>query len=68
MLFLRGLGNLAPGEAVLYSHWITTLTFLEKGIPYEAIQEFTTDQINIILAVILAKQERENEEEARRYR
>ena len=67
-MFLRGLGNLAPGEAVVYTHWITTLAFLEKGIPYDAIQEFTVDQVNVVTAIMLARQEREQEEEARAYR
>jgi hypothetical protein len=38
---------------------------LEVGIPWNSIQEMTENQINILLGVIAAKKQKEQEAEAR---
>jgi hypothetical protein len=41
------------------------LMLLEMGLPWTVIDEFTSDEISLILAVQAAKREREQEQEAK---
>ena len=34
-MFLRGVGNLAPNEQMVYNYWFVTLSLLETGIPWD---------------------------------
>ena len=56
---------MTPDEHIIYNYWLVTLSLLELGIPWESVQRFTQDEIAIVLAVNLAKKERENEEQTR---
>jgi len=64
-MFLRGIGKLSPDEQVLYNYWMVMLMLLEMGLPWTVIDEFTTDEISLILAVQAAKRDREQEQEAK---
>ena len=64
-MFLRGVGNLAPNEQMVYNYWFVTLSLLETGIPWDTIAAFNDDEIAMVLAVQIAKKEKQNEEEAK---
>ena len=64
-MFLRGIGQLSPDEQVLYNYWMIMLILLEMGLPWTVIDDFTADEISLILAVQSAKKEREQEQEAK---
>jgi len=67
-MFLRDVGTLSPDEHILYNYWLITLALLEIGIPWATFQEFTSDEIAIILAVDMAKKEKQSEQEATQYK
>lgn len=60
-MFLKGLGKISPDEQIMYNYWFTNLALLELGIPWEAIQQFTSAEMAVILGVSNAKQERQQE-------
>jgi len=64
-MFLRDIGKLSPDEHILYNYWMIMLMLLEMGLPWTVIDEFTTDEISLILAVQAAKRDREQEQEAK---
>ena len=63
-MFLRDMGKLSPDEHILYNYWLVTLSLLELGIPWLSIQDFTSDEIALVLAVSIAKKEKTEEQEA----
>ena len=58
------MGKLSPDEHILYNYWLVTLSLLELGIPWLSIQDFTSDEIALVLAVSIAKKEKTEEQEA----
>ena len=62
-MFLRDIGKLSPDEHILYNYWLVTLSLLEIGIPWTAIQKFTSDEIALVLAVNMARKEKTEENE-----
>ena len=64
-MFLRDIGKLSPDEHILYNYWMIMLILLEMGLPWTVIDDFTADEISLILAVQSAKKEREQEQEAK---
>ena len=64
-MFLTGVGNLPVPETLAYYQWVVTLELLDVGIPWNTIQEMTENQINIILGVVAAKRQKEQEDQAR---
>ena len=64
-MFLTGVGNLPVPETLAYYQWVVTLELLEVGIPWDSIQEMTENQINIVLGVVAAKKQKEQEAEAK---
>jgi hypothetical protein len=64
-MFLRDIGKLSPDEHILYNYWMIMLMLLEMGLPWTVIDELTTDEISLILAVQAAKRDREQEQEAK---
>jgi len=56
---------MAPDEHIIYNYWLITLSLLELGIPWESIKGFSSDEIAIVLAINLAKKERQSEQENR---
>jgi len=65
MSFLAGVGNLPQTEAIAYYHWLVLLQLLEVGLPWDTIQEMTENQINIVLGVVSARKQKEQEAQAR---
>ena len=65
MAFTRGSTDITSYEVVLYSHWIITIQLLKMGISWEAIQSMNGDEINLILGVQMALNQKENDEQAR---
>ena len=65
MAFLQGAADITSYESVLYNHWLCTLQLLKTGVSWEAIQEMSSDEINLILGVAMAIKQRENDEYAR---
>ncbi len=61
---MRGVGEQHPQEKMAYSYWTTMLYLLELGIPYDAINNFTEQEINLILGVDMAIKENQAEKEA----
>ena len=64
-MFLRGVGTLAPSEQILYNYWLVTLTLLELGLPWATIDKFSEDEIAMVLAINMARKEKQQEEESR---
>jgi len=62
-MFLRDVGKMSPDEHILYNYWLVTLSLLEIGIPWSAIQKFTSDEIALVLAVNMARKEKVDENE-----
>ena len=65
MAFTRGSTDITSYEVVIYSHWIITIQLLKMGISWEAIQSMNGDEINLILGVQMALNQKENDEQAR---
>jgi len=65
MAFTRGSKDITSYEVVIYSHWIITIQLLKMGVSWEAIQSMNGDEINLILGVQMALNQKENDEQAR---
>ena len=52
-------------ESIAYYHWLVTLQLLECGISRDAIQEMTENQIHMLLGVVSARKQKEQEAQAR---
>jgi hypothetical protein len=48
----------------MYSYWITVLQLLQIGISWEAIKEFTEDEVTLIMGVSNALEQREADQQA----
>ena len=59
------MGEISQNEAHLYNHWTILLTLLEKGIPWDYIQQMLPNEVSLVLALMAAKAERENELQAK---
>ena len=62
---MRQTGESSPLEALVYTYWVTTLQLLKVGIPWEAIMSFTESEINMVVGVEAALEQRQNDEHAR---
>ena len=67
-MFYKGLGSISANEALLYNHYTVVCTLLEFGFTKTDIDEMHDSEISMILAIMLAKKEREHEEQARAQR
>jgi len=65
MAFWRQAGKTDYKESILFGHWTIVLQLLKIGIDWEAIQQFTEDEINLILGVEMAIQQKQADEQAR---
>jgi len=54
-----------PIENLVYTYWMTVVQLLKYGIPWEAIQSLTENEISFIIGIIAAFQQREQEDEQR---
>lgn len=62
---MRGVGDTNLQESIVYSYWLIVLQLLKHGIAWEAIQNFTESEINMILGVQAAIDQKQQDEEAR---
>ena len=67
-MFYRGLGNISANEALLYNHYTVVCTLLEYGFTKADVDEMDDAEVTMILAIMLAKKEREHEEQAKTQR
>ena len=66
MTYLRGVANPRdPREAIVYVYWITTVQLLKQGIPWDAIQLLSEEEVNFILGVTSAFVQKEQEDQQR---
>lgn len=65
MAFLRGVGDTNAKEALIFSYWLTILQLLKLGIAWEAIQNFTESEVQMIIGVQAAIDQKQQDEEAR---
>tara|TARA_R100001082_G_C4359968_1_gene158826 strand:- start:4 stop:198 length:195 start_codon:yes stop_codon:yes gene_type:complete len=52
----------------VYAYWLTLSRLLKEGYPYDAIINFSPEEINIILAMEKAVSERQQDEQERQQR
>ena len=62
---MRQAGDSSQEETLTFSYWITVLGLLKIGIAWEAINEFTDEEINLVLGIQAALSQRESDEQAR---
>ena len=62
---MRQTGENSPQEALTFTYWLTILHLLKLGIAWEAIHDFTEDEINLILGIQSALDQREADEQTR---
>ena len=58
---MRGVGNTTLSESLIFGHWIITLQLLKLGIPWEAINDFTPQQISLLMGIQAALNEEESD-------
>ena len=59
---MRQTGENSPQEALTFTYWLTILHLLKLGIAWEAIHDFTEDEINLILGIQWGLEELQQEE------
>jgi len=66
MTYLRGVANPHdPTEALVFSYWIVVVQLLKQGIPWEAIQKFSEEEIIFLLGVLAAFSQKDEEDQQR---
>lgn len=66
MTYLRGVANPRdPKEALVFSYWIIVMQLLKQGVPWDAIQTLSEEEVSFILGVIAAFNQKEDEDEQR---
>ena len=65
MAFMRSAGDITPEESLIYNYWGTTLHLLKLGIAWEAISNFTDNDIALIVGIDAAYQQKEQDDQAR---
>jgi len=48
---MRRVGDFTPQENMVYTYWIIIVQLLQMGIAWEAIMQFTENEIMLILGV-----------------
>ncbi len=65
MAFMRGSEDISPRELLLFSYWSTILQLLKVGIAWESIMTFTEEEINIVIGIEMAVQQKEQDDQAK---
>ena len=66
MTYLRGVANPHdPTEALVFSYWIVVVQMLKQGIPWDAIQTLSEEEVSFILGIMAAFNQKEEEDEQR---
>ena len=61
MAYMRQAGEISPKEALLFHYWTTILQLLKLGIAWEAIMNFTEEEVVLILGIEMANAQREED-------
>jgi hypothetical protein len=64
MAFMRKVGEFTPQETLVFSYWIIILRLLKLGITWEAIMQFSQDEIHMILGISAAEDQIRSEAQA----
>ncbi len=62
---MRGSEDISPRELLLFSYWSTILQLLKVGIAWESIMTFTEEEINIVIGIEMAVQQKEQDDQAK---
>ena len=62
---MRGSEDVSPRELLLFSYWTTLLQLLKIGITWESIMTLTEEEINIVIGIEMAVQQKEQEDQAK---
>lgn len=65
MAFMRRSEDVTPKELLLFSYWTTILQLLKLGIAWESIMSLTDEEVNIIVGIEMAIQQKEQDEQAK---
>ena len=65
MAFMHRSEDVTPKELLLFSYWTTILQFLKLGIAWESIMSLTDEEVNIIVGIEMAIQQKEQDEQAK---
>jgi len=66
MTYLRGVANPRdPKEALVFSYWLIVVQLLKQGIPWDTIQLLSEGEVNFIIGVLAAFNQKEQEDEQR---
>lgn len=65
MTFMSKPSEVSNKESLLFTHWMTTLQLLKIGIPWEAMQNFSTSEVHMILGVEMAILQKQQDEQVR---
>ena len=65
MAFMRRSEDVTPKELLLFSYWTTILQLLKLGIAWESIMNLTEEEVNIIVGIEMAIQQKEQDEQAK---
>jgi len=65
MAFMRRSDDVTPRELLLFSYWSTILQLLKLGIAWESIMTLTEEEINVIIGIEMAIQQKEKDEQAK---
>ena len=58
---MKSVGDITPIEALIFGHWIVILQLLKLGIPWEAINDFTPQQVSLLMGIQAALNEEESD-------
>ena len=62
---MRRSEDVTPKELLLFSYWTTILQLLKLGIAWESIMSLTDEEVNIIVGIEMAIQQKEQDEQAK---
>ena len=68
MAFLSGVKQHSVEEGLAFQYWITILSLLKLGIPYDVILELTQGELELVMGITSAIKQRENDEIERQQR
>lgn len=65
MAYIRQAGDVKPHESLLFGYWMTILQLLKLGIAWDAIMNFTEEEVYLIIGIEMARVQREEDENMR---
>lgn len=63
---MRGVANPHdPTEALVFAYWIVVVQLLKQGIPWDAIQLLSEEEVGFLLGVLAAFVQKDEEDQQR---